>query len=142
MAYEYRTKRRIEFADTDMAGIVHFSRFFVYMEAVEHEFLRAQGLSVYMERDGDHLSWPRLTTWCEYLHPARFEEVLDISLKVLKKGRKSLTYGFVFTRGEVEVARARLKVACCICNPGERMRAVPIPGFVAERIEEAPSSDE
>ena len=140
MACEYRTHRRIEFADTDMAGIVHFSRFFVFMEAAEHEFLRAQGLSVFMERDGDHISWPRLTTSCEYLHPVKFEDVLDISLKVLKKGRKSLTYGFAFARDEVEVARAWLKVACCICNPGERIRAVPIPDFIAEKIEEAPPS--
>ncbi len=142
MACAYRTHRRIEFADTDMAGIVHFSRFFVFMEAAEHEFLRAQGLSVFMERDGDHISWPRLRTWCEYLNPAKFEDVLDIHLKVLKVGRKSLTYGFVFSRGEVEVARAQVKVACCICNTGERMRAVLIPDFVSEKIEEAPPSHE
>ena len=142
MAYAYRTRRRMEFADTDMAGIVHFSRFFVLMESVEHEFLRAQGLSVHMERDGGHLSWPRLRTSCEYLQPARFEEVLEVSLKVLKVGARSLTYAFSFARGEVEVARGQLKVACCTCNPGERMRAVPIPDFFAEKIEEAPSSRE
>ena len=39
MAHEYRTSRRIEFADTDMAGIAHFSRFYVFMEQAEHEFL-------------------------------------------------------------------------------------------------------
>ena len=129
----------MEFADTDMAGIVHFSRFFVLMESVEHEFLRDLGLSVILERDGGYLSWPRLTTSCEYLHPARFEDVLDVYLKVLKVGARSLTYSFSFARGEVEVARGQLKVACCMFNPGERMRAVPIPDFIAEKIEEAPS---
>jgi acyl-CoA thioester hydrolase len=38
MASEFHATRRIEFPDTDMAGIVHFSRFFVFMEAAEHEF--------------------------------------------------------------------------------------------------------
>ena len=38
MPYEYYIKRRVEFSDTDMAGIVHFARFFVFMEAAEHAF--------------------------------------------------------------------------------------------------------
>src|SRR5213078_989612 len=42
----FRTTRRVEFADTDMAGIVHFANFFRYMESAEHEFLRSHGLSV------------------------------------------------------------------------------------------------
>ena len=44
--FEYRTQRRVEFSHTDMAGIVHFSRYFIYMESVEHEFLRHLGTSV------------------------------------------------------------------------------------------------
>ncbi len=47
MSEAYRTTRRVEFRDTDAAGIVHFSAFFFYMESVEHEFLRQLGLSVH-----------------------------------------------------------------------------------------------
>ncbi len=46
----FRTTRRVEFRDTDMAGIMHFSAFFTTLESVEHEFLRSLGLSVVMER--------------------------------------------------------------------------------------------
>ena len=46
MSESFRSTRRIEFRDTDAAGIVHFSAFFYYMESVEHEFLRQLGLSV------------------------------------------------------------------------------------------------
>ena len=41
-----RTSRRVEFCDTDMAGIVHFANFFRWMESAEVEFLRSLGLSV------------------------------------------------------------------------------------------------
>ena len=41
----FRATRRIEFCDTDMAGMVHFSNFFRFMEFAEQEFLRARGLS-------------------------------------------------------------------------------------------------
>ena len=47
MAYEYKMTRRIEFAETDMAGIVHFSNFFRMMEATEHAFFRSLGLSIH-----------------------------------------------------------------------------------------------
>ena len=46
MPYEQRIRRRVEFSETDMAGIVHYSNFFRYMEAAEHEFFRALGFSV------------------------------------------------------------------------------------------------
>ena len=55
---ELRTRRKVEFADTDMGGIVHFSRFFVYMETAEHEFLNALGTTVHFEIDGPPSAGP------------------------------------------------------------------------------------
>ena len=48
----FRTSRRIEFADTDMAGIVHFANFFRFMEAPQKKFLRWLGLSVSLRWEG------------------------------------------------------------------------------------------
>lgn len=135
MPSEYRTTRRIEFADTDMAGIAHFSCFILFMEEAEHEFLRSLGLSVHMQHEGDILSWPRLKTSCEFFRPAFFEDVLDIHLQIEHRGQKSLGYRFDFYRQDEHVAWGQLKVACCICNPGEKIRAVPVPSFIAEKID-------
>ena len=130
----YQTKRKIEFADTDMAGIVHFTRFFVFMESAEHEFLRSLGTSVATEWDGNKIGWPRLAASCEYLSPLRFEDEVDIRLSVSKKGTKSLTYQFHFTRQGEDVARGQLTTVCCITNPGEKLRSIPIPDFIADQI--------
>ncbi|MEL7264077.1 MAG: hypothetical protein AAFP69_04590, partial [Planctomycetota bacterium] len=43
----FSIQRRVEFRDTDAAGIVHFSAFFPFMETAEHAFLRSLGLSVF-----------------------------------------------------------------------------------------------
>lgn len=134
MSTEYRTKRKIEFADTDMAGIVHFTRFFVFMETAEHEFLRNLGTSVATEWNGDKIGWPRLAASCEYLSPLRFEDEVDIHLFVSKKGTKSLTYQFHFTHQGEDIARGQLTTVCCITNPGEKLRAIPIPDFIANQI--------
>ncbi len=138
MPHEFYTQRKIEFADTDLAGICHFARFFVFMETAEHQFLNSIGASVSMEIDGNKIGWPRLSASCEYISPAKFEDVLDIHLMVARKGTKSMTYKFLFTRGETVIARGQMSSACCICNPGEEIRAIPIPDFIAAKMEEAP----
>ena len=134
MYTEYRTKRKIEFVDTDMAGIVHFTRFFVFMETTEHEFLRSLGTSVATEWNGDKIGWPRLEASCEYLSPLRFEDEVDIRLRVTKKGTKSLTYEFDFTHEGKDIARGQITTVCCVTNPGEKLRAIPIPDFIADQI--------
>lgn len=141
MPYEFRTKRKIEFSDTDMAGIAHFSRFFVFMETAEHEFLRSLGTSVATEWEGNKIGWPRLSASCEYLNPVKFEDTLDIHLTVSRKGGKSMTYEFVFTKDNLEIACGQMRTACCTCNPGEKMKAIPIPDFIASQIEEIGTND-
>lgn len=141
MAYEYHTRRCIEFEDTDAAGIVHFARFYVFMEQAEHQFLRSLGASVHTEVDGDLISWPRLASSCEFFHPVRFEDELDIRLSVRRKGNKSITYACEFFAGDEKVAQGEITSVCCVCNPGEKMRAIPIPSFIGDRIEQRPDPD-
>ncbi len=134
MPTEFRTKRKIEFSDTDMAGIVHFSRFFIFMETAEHEFLRSLGTSVATAWDGNKIGWPRLAASCEYLSPLRFEDEVDIRLCVTNKGTKSLTYQFYFTLDGKDIARGQLTTVCCITNPDEKLQAIPIPEFISSQI--------
>lgn len=137
MAYEFHTTRRVEFADTDMAGIIHFANYFCYMEQAEHDFLRSIGLTVFAEYDGDHVTWPRVHAQCDFVQPVRFEDVLDVRLSVARKGTKSLTYDIRFSKDGAEVARGTLVVACCRTHAGT-LHGIPIPDFIASKIEQRP----
>src|SRR5205085_1420229 len=86
MAAVFRTTRRIDFSDTDMAGIVHFANFFRFMESAETEFLRSRGLSVKLEWEGQALGFPRVSASCDYLRPAFFEDLLEVTLRVDRIG--------------------------------------------------------
>jgi acyl-CoA thioester hydrolase len=139
--HEIRARRKIEYVDTDMSGIVHFSRFLIFMENTEHAFLEAIGVGVeWREDDGRLLSWPRVSVACEYLSPARFGDELEIHLQVLRKGTKSMTYLFHVTRDGLLLARGKTTCACCVINDPEGVKSVAIPQWVAEKIEEAPGS--
>jgi 4-hydroxybenzoyl-CoA thioesterase/acyl-CoA thioester hydrolase len=130
----FHTSRLVEFADTDMAGIMHFSSFFRYMEAAEHELLRSLGFSVYSEIDGDVVSFPRVAASCEFHSPARCEDVLDIDVAVRRVGTKSVTYGFVFSQQGRDVARGEMTSVCCRVPHGQAPVAIPIPDVVAEKL--------
>jgi 4-hydroxybenzoyl-CoA thioesterase/acyl-CoA thioester hydrolase len=134
--HEFHTRRRIEFADTDMGGIVHFSRYFIFMETAEHEFLNELGTSVALELQGRSIGWPRVATTCEYRSPARFGDVLDIRLRVVRKGRTSMTYAVSFSVDGREIAEGRTTSVCC--ELGQEVRPIPVPAFIADKIEEAP----
>ncbi len=142
--YEHRSQRRIEFADTDMAGIVHFARFFVFMESAEHAFMRALGTEIHFEHDGEHVGWPRVAASCQYRSPARFGDVLDIRIFVRRKGRKSMTYGVELSCEGRPVAEGEVSSICCVLatplpQDGAKLRSIPIPSFLADQIEEAPA---
>jgi YbgC/YbaW family acyl-CoA thioester hydrolase len=137
--HELHTRRKVEFADTDMGGIVHFSRFFVYMETAEHEFLNALGTEIHQRHEGRLVGWPRLAAACEYLSPARLGDELAIHLEVERKGRTSMTYRFTFRCGERLVARGRVSSACCVLDDPGGLATIPIPTFLVEQIEEAPA---
>jgi YbgC/YbaW family acyl-CoA thioester hydrolase len=136
--HELKTTRRVEFADTDLAGVVHFSRFFVYMESVEGEFLRALGADFTLEHEGSRLGWPKAEAACEYVSPARYGDVLDIHLRVQRKGNRSVIYAITFRCGGREIARGRTVSVCCAAQPGGGFAPIRIPEFIAGRIEQAP----
>ncbi|MHB8897914.1 MAG: acyl-CoA thioesterase [Thermoguttaceae bacterium] len=140
MAHQFRYRRRVEFSETDMAGIVHFTNYFRYMEAAEQAFLRSLGLSVHQDRDGRVVGWPRVAVDCSYSRPLRFEEEFEIRLSVRAKHRASLTYGFVFVDDrDRTVAAGSMKVACVDYDRATgRMKSIAIPDDVWEQIEESP----
>ena len=94
MPYEYKVRRRVEFSETDMAGIVHYSNFFRYMEAAEHEFFRSLGFSVVARQVDPPVGSPRVRAECDYQHPLRFEDEFEVHMLVTEKKSKSLSYQF------------------------------------------------
>jgi YbgC/YbaW family acyl-CoA thioester hydrolase len=134
MTAPFQTTRRIEFADTDMAGIVHFANFFRFMEAAEVEFLRSRGLSVAMVWEGQQIGFPRVSASCDYLRPVSFEDVLDVAVRLHRIGRKSVTYAFEFSKGSEVVARGQVSSVCCRVGAGLRLEGIEIPASIRERL--------
>jgi len=136
MTTPFRTTRRVEFGDTDMAGIVHFANFFRYMEAAETAFLRSLGGSVKLVWEGQPIGFPRVAASCDYQNPAFFEDLIDIDVRIERLGRKSVTYAFEFSRDGTAIARGKVTSVCC--KPGTKpMLSIEIPASFRALLEQA-----
>lgn len=146
MAFRYEYPDRVQFSDTDMAGIVHFSNFYRYMERAEHAFFRSLGLSV-MESTQAHLltdelvGWPRVHASCDFMAPLRFEEEFTTELLVEEVRAKVLRYLFRIWKKEGGLAAEGRVTAACVQKDAAtgKMRAVPIPQRILELVCAAPA---
>lgn len=143
----FSTTRRVEFRDTDAAGIVHFSAFFPLMESAEHEMLRSLGISVLPKETGDTeipaVTWPRVSASCQYASAARFEDLLTITVRVARIGTTSVEYHFRFTREDCLIAEGKMTAVCCRLihppaaggtEPESRLEKTPIPEPIRELL--------
>jgi YbgC/YbaW family acyl-CoA thioester hydrolase len=141
MACEFKAVRRVEFSETDMAGIVHYSNFFRYMETAEHAFFRSLGFSIVTRQVDPPVGWPRVHAECDYKLPLHFEDEVEIHMLVCEKKSKSLSYLFKFRKlngpQPVEVARGKLTVVCVTRDSHGKMSAAPIPAAISHAVEVA-----
>lgn len=136
---------RIQFSDTDMAGIVHFANFFRFMERAEHAFFRSVGLSIWEEPadfpEDERVGWPRVHASCDFHAPLRFQETFQIELLVEEIRAKAIRYLVrCWKEDGTLAAEGRMAAACVRKDPATgRMKAVPIPARILEKIQAAPA---
>lgn len=149
MAHQFTQRRRVSFSETDLAGIMHFSNFFRWMEELEHAFYRSLGLSVHPMAHGFpdiNTGWPRTKASAEFRLPLQFEEEVEVELLVAEMRTKAIRYAFRFWKNpDSPAARAlaatgELVVVAVEAAPGTRaMKSSAIPQSFRSRIEPAPA---
>ena len=135
MISEYRLQRRVNFYETDAAGIVHFSTYFRYLEEAEHALWRAAGMTI-AERDAS-IGWPRVSASFEYFRPLRFEEEFEALIRIVEIGEKKIRYTCILSSAGEKVAEGSMTIVCVSKRPNERMKSTPIPSNIASRFKVA-----
>jgi acyl-CoA thioester hydrolase len=134
--------RRVEFSDTDMAGVVHFAQYFRYMENAEHEYWRSIGYSAFGRFDGIRVGWPRVHAECHFRRPLHFEDLAQVEVYVVSVGKSSVEFRHAVFRGDPAgqqlAATGRITVACIDMDRGADFASIMIPPSLRERIAVAP----
>lgn len=128
----FKTSLRVTWADTDAAGVVHYSNYFKFFERAEEEFYRHLGFGF-----GDFgvrgLWFPRAEAFCEYRKPARFGDLLEIQVSVEELREKVVKLGFSVVKAETGelIALGHLVVVAADVQTG---RATRIPSGIFDRL--------
>lgn len=138
MISEFKHIRKVEFSDTDMAGIMHFSRFFIFMESTEHAFFRSLGFSIHTQINGKRYGWPRIHVECDFRRPLRFEDEVEIHLQIREIAERTISYTFKFTKLNAEppeeAAAGKVKVICVTIDETSGMKSTTIPQEITSKI--------
>jgi acyl-CoA thioester hydrolase len=138
-------RRLVEFADTDVAGIMHFSNFFRFVECAEHAFFRSLGQRVHTTEGATQEGWPRIDVSCKFHKPARFEQMLEVGLRIEEIRTSSLRYHFTITIAD-DPSRALLAAGAFsiihveIDSATHSIRKAPIPPSLREKLEAVTSN--
>jgi YbgC/YbaW family acyl-CoA thioester hydrolase len=129
---QFGLRRRVQFYETDAAGIVHFSWYFRYFEEAEHGLWRESGMSIHP--DDSSIGWPRVSASCDFLKPLKFEEEFDVSVEIVEMTPRTITYAGEITRDGERIARGTWRIAAVTKLADGTLRSADIPASVAERL--------
>jgi YbgC/YbaW family acyl-CoA thioester hydrolase len=132
--------RRVQFHETDAAGLAHFSSFFHYMEEAEHALWRAAGLSIFTA--DSEIGWPRKATSFEFYRALRFEEEFEATIRIVEMAESTIRYQCLLTRGGERIARGSLTIVCVSKRPNEAMKTISIPAEIKVLFRPAPGGGE
>jgi YbgC/YbaW family acyl-CoA thioester hydrolase len=129
---ELTVTRRVQFYETDLAGMVHFSWYARYMEEAEHALWREAGLSIASAAMG--VGFPRVSVSVDFRAPLRFEDVFETRIRIENMTRRTIAYACTMTCRDTTVATGSMTAACVRSVDG-RMQAVDVPDEIRTRLD-------
>ena len=125
MKGQFEWSRLVEFYETDLAGITHFSNFYRWMESAEHAFLRWRGVSLHQGGVG----WPRVNASADFKKPIKFGDLIRVSVSIAELRTRSIRYTFEFRVNESDEIHATGEMVS-VCVDLATMKAIEIPSKI------------
>jgi acyl-CoA thioester hydrolase len=121
----FRHALRVYWEDTDAGGVVFYANYLKFFERARTEWLRSFGHSQQQMRDETGAVFVVAETSVRYLRPARLDDVLDVTVRVLEAGRASLLIAQQALRGDALLAEGTIRIGCVDVR-SFRPRRIPI----------------
>jgi acyl-CoA thioester hydrolase len=129
----FQWRVRVYYEDTDSGGVVYYANYLRFMERARTEWMRARGFEQDRLREEYGLLFAVRSAHVDFLLPARFNELLDVSVEVKEVGRASLTFRQDVTRADDArtLCSGTMRIACV---EAELFRPKPIPDFILKEL--------
>jgi acyl-CoA thioester hydrolase len=127
--FKFASLTRVGFSDTDAQGIVYYGRYLPYFDAARVEYHRHLEM-LYSNFEGDLVM---RATNVEYHAPARFDDLVEVFVRVARIGRTSVTYELAAYRVADDVLMVTANQTLVLVDLEQR-KPIPVPDVVRERI--------
>ncbi|MEY4984131.1 MAG: hypothetical protein RIR62_2397 [Pseudomonadota bacterium] len=117
---------RVYYEDTDLAGIVYYANYLKFIERGRSEFVRARGIDQTRLREGTGIVFAVRRVEADYLAPARFDDLLDVTTALVETGGARIVLDQAVCRGGRVLFAARVTLVCL----GADGRAARLPADV------------
>jgi acyl-CoA thioester hydrolase len=113
--FKFSAFARVGFSDTDAQGIVYYGRYLPYFDLARVEYERHLGL---LRREAVGKDFVMRASSVVYEAPARFDDLLEVFVRVKRIGVTSLTY---------ELCAVRVEDDVLMCTSDQTMVLVAVP---------------
>ncbi|MDD2659102.1 MAG: tol-pal system-associated acyl-CoA thioesterase [Methylococcales bacterium] len=103
---------RVYYEDTDAGGVVFHANYLRFFERARTEMLRAMGYEQDELIVSEGIIFAVRSVQADYLSPARFNELLEVSAEVILAKKVTLTFEQLITRGDDVLCKSIIRIAC------------------------------
>jgi acyl-CoA thioester hydrolase len=103
---------RVYYEDTDAGAVMYYANYLKFMERARTEWLRQIGFEQDDHSRRDGILFAVRSAHLEFLKPARFNDLLEVTVQVIRRGKASMTFAQEIRREELTLCEGEVKVAC------------------------------
>ena len=122
---------RVYYEDTDAGGVVYHANYLKFFERVRTEMLRTLGYEQDWLRANAGIIFVVRSLQIDYLRPALFDELLQVSAKVIDSKKASFTFSQHINRGDELLCTGIVRIACLDAHT---LRPKAIPDYLLELL--------
>ena len=123
---------RIYYEDTDAGGVVYYANYLKFFERCRTEWMRQVGHDQSQLAADAGIAFVARKVACEYLKPARLDDLLSVGLEVERLTRVRVIFRQHVRRGDEELVTGTVEIACV---DAATLRPAPIPDFLHSKLE-------
>ena len=133
--FKFSAATRVGFSDTDAQGVVYYGRYMPYFDLARVEYHRSLDMLRSEQQDREFVM---RAVHVEYHMPARFDDRIEVDVRIKRIGTSSVTYDFAaYVEGVLAVTATQTAV---LVDLSER-KPCPVPDWWRERIREFEGDD-
>ncbi len=122
---------RVYYEDTDAGGVVYYANYLKFFERARTEMLRERGFEQDQLIDSEGIIFAVRSVQVDYLKPAHFNELIQVSAEVVQIKNASFTFEQTITRGDDVLTKSIIR---CACLDAQTLRPKVIPEPIIEQF--------